>query len=84
MEINIVGNVEDVNSYNGKNGYGCKVVMSQLVDRKRKQLTFFTKSPLLAEKFENNLQSEVVVRIVLDQSNFGLRFGDVLDVGMSN
>lgn len=84
MEILMVGNVDDVNCYNSKNGFGCNVKISQLKDNKRKDITFNVKSPALAEKFESNLQKNVSVKIVLDQNNFGLRFGDVLEVGKSN
>lgn len=80
MEIIITGNVDDVNSYNGKNGFGCNIKISQLKDNKRKDITFNTKSPALAEKFESNLQKDVTVKIVLEQNNFGLRFGDIIEV----
>lgn len=80
MEIIIIGTVEDVSPYNGKSGYGCNIKISQLKDKKRKELTFITKSPIIAEKLDLKLQEEVTLKIVLEQNNFGLRFADVLEV----
>ncbi|URZ06510.1 hypothetical protein [Clostridium felsineum] len=80
MPIELLGNVEDVSTYQGKNGFGANITMSALIDKHRKTLTFNTKDMGISKIFEDNLQNEVKVIIVLGQSNFGLRFGDILDV----
>lgn len=80
MEIIIIGTVEDVNSYEGKNGYGCNVKIGQLKDKRRKELNLITKSPRIAEMLEDKLQEEVTIKAILDQNNFGLRLIDITEV----
>lgn len=80
METIINGIVEDVNSYEGKNGYGCNIKISQLKNKRRKELVFITKNPLIGKTLESKLQQEVSLKIVLEQNNFGLRISDVLEV----
>jgi len=80
MEIIIIGTVEDAQEYQGKNGYGCNIKISQLQDKRRKELSFVTKNPLIGKMIEDKLQEEVTLKIVLDQNNFGLRISDVLEV----
>jgi|GEM_PF-2228761 len=79
MPVIIIGIVEDVNSYEGKNGFGANITMSALINKRRKTISFNTKDKALAEKFEANLQEQVTVSIELAQNNFGLRLGDILD-----
>ena len=42
MKISIECNIENVETYTGKNGFGANITVSQLVDRKRQLLTFNT------------------------------------------
>lgn len=79
MPIIIIGIVEDVQSYEGKNGFGANITMSALLNKRRKTLTFNTKDRDLAQKFELSLQEQVTVKIELVQSNFGLRLGEILE-----
>lgn len=80
MPIIIMGIIEDVKTYTGKNGFGANVTMSQLVDKRRKSITFNTNSAEMARLLEEHLQEEMTLKIMLDQNNFGLRFGDILEV----
>lgn len=80
MPITITGIIEDVRCYEGKNGFGATITMSQLVDKRRKSISFNTKSAEMARRLEENLQVELTVTISLEQSNFGLRFGDIVEV----
>jgi hypothetical protein len=80
MPVVIIGIVEDVQTYQGKNGFGGNITMSCLLDKRRKSLTFNNNDRGIVEKFEKLLQQEVTVRIILSQSNFGLRLGEVLEV----
>ena len=84
MPIIIIGIVEDVQSYEGKNGFGANITMSALLNKRRKTLTFNTKDRDLAQKFELNLQQQVTVRIELVQSNFGLRLGEIFELVPDN
>lgn len=80
MPVIIIGTVDDVQSYEGKNGFGANITISSLKDKRRKTLAFMTKDKKLAALFEENLQCEVTVSIELNQNSFGLRLGDVLEV----
>jgi len=80
MPVIIIGTVEDVNSYEGKNGFGANITMSALLNKRRKTLTFNTKDRDLAQKFELSLQEQVTVKIELVQSNFGLRLGEIFEL----
>ncbi len=78
MIVKILCNVENVEGYTGKNGFGANVTVSQLIDKKRSLLTFSTKNEEIAKKLENYLQEKVDLEIELNQSNFGLRMGEVI------
>jgi len=81
MPIDIIGLLEDVQTFEGKNGFGANVTVSTKVDRKTKRVTFMIKDKNVANKLETLLDTEVVIKIELNQNNFGLRFGEVLNVG---
>jgi hypothetical protein len=80
MPVIIIGVVEDVQTYRGKNGFGANITLSALIDKRRKSLTFTNNNESIVRSFEDNLQKEVTVKILLSQSNFGLRLGEVLEV----
>lgn len=80
MPVIIIGTVEDVQSFEGKNGFGANITLSTLRDKRRKTITFMTRSKELSSTFEENLQCEVTVQIELSQSSFGLRLGDIIEV----
>jgi hypothetical protein len=80
MPVIIIGTVEDVQTYQGKNGFGANITMSTLIDKRRKSLTFNNSDRSIVTQFEENLQHEVTVKISLSQSNFGLRLGDIMEV----
>ena len=80
MPIEFTGFLEDVEGYEGKNGFGANITVSSKVERKVKRLEFRTKSKELANKLDELLGTEVTFKIILAQNNFGLRFGDILEV----
>lgn len=83
MPVIIIGTIEDVKTYTGKNGFGATISLSALIDRRRKTITFNTNSAEKANLLEEHLQEECTIKIMLDQSNFGLRFGDILDIAFA-
>ena len=80
MKISIECNIENVETYTGKNGFGANITVSQLVDRKRQLLTFNTSNSEYANILECKLQETVVLELELNQSNFGLRITDIIDI----
>jgi len=82
MEIILRGMIEDVETYMGKNGFGARVTISNVVNKRRKNLAFITKDRSQADLLESHLQEEVEVKIVLEEDRYknALRFGDVLSV----
>ena len=80
MKISIERNIENVETYTGKNGFGANITVSQLVDRKRQLLTFNTSNAEYANILECKLQETVVLELELNQSNFGLRITDIIDI----
>ena len=56
MKISIECNIENVETYTGKNGFGANITVSQLVDRKRQLLTFNTSNAEYANILECKLQ----------------------------
>lgn len=80
MPVTITGIVEDVQTYQGKNGFGANITMSTLIDKRRKSITFNSNDKGTAQKFEENLQKQISIKIMLNQSNFGLRLGDILEI----
>ena len=80
MKIRIECNIENVETYTGKNGFGANITVSQLVDRKRQLLTFNTSNAEYANILECKLQETVVLELELNQSNFGLRITDIIDI----
>lgn len=81
MEIELVGHLDDVQTYNGKNGFGANVVMSQKVGKRTKTITFNTKDKAQADALEEALDTDVIVKIDLVQNNFGLRLGNIISIG---
>lgn len=84
MIITIVGTIENVEKYNGKNGFGATITVSQLIEKKRSLLSFNTSSAEVASRFEDHLQDEMEIDIELSQNNFGLRLGDVVNLQQVN
>jgi len=82
MKVTLVGTIENVEMYEGKNGFGANVTMSEVIDKRRQLVTFTAKDKKQAELLENNLQEEAAVQIILTQSNFGLRLGEIVDIGL--
>lgn len=81
MPIELLGLLEDVQTFEGKNGFGANVTVSTKVDKKTKRVTFMIKDKNLANKLESLLDTDVIIKIELNQNNFGLRFGEVLNIG---
>lgn len=75
-----IGLLEDCESYEGKNGYGCNVVLSAKVGKKTKRVSFRTKDKFVAEKIESLLDEEIVVVLECQQNNFGTSFREVIKV----
>lgn len=84
MPITLIGTVEDVKTFTGKNGFGATITISRLMDRRRKTITFNVNNAEIANKLELHLQEEVEISIILEQNNFGLRFGEVIDLNIAN
>lgn len=80
MPIEIKGLLEDVEGYEGKNGFGANVTVSTKVDKKTKRLSFRITDKSMAEKLETLLDTEITLVIELHQNNFGLRFGEIIEV----
>ena len=80
MKINIECNVENVEKYQGKNGFGANITVSQLIDKKRQLLTFNTSNAEYANLLEGKLQETVDLDLELNQSNFGLRISDIINI----
>jgi hypothetical protein len=81
MPIELMGLLEDVETFEGKSGFGANVTISTKVEKKTKRVTFMTRSKEVVSKLELLLDTDVIVKIQLNQNNFGLRFGDVIEVG---
>lgn len=84
MNIYIVAVVENVERYEGKNGFGATITLSQLADKKRKLLSFNISSPEMASRLEESLQEELKLTVELTQNNFGLRLGEIQAVTARN
>ena len=80
MKIIIQATVEDVEEYEGKNGYGCNIKISSLEGKKRQFLSLNTKSAKFANFLEENLQEDVILSVDLVQNNFGTRIGEIFEV----
>jgi hypothetical protein len=80
MPIEICGLLEDVESYTGKNGFGANVTISKKVGKKTKRLTFNIKDEAQFKQLENLLDTDIILVICLEQNNFGLRFGEILEI----
>lgn len=78
MILNLNANIENVEEYEGKNGYGCNVTVSQLINKKRELLTFTIKDKSMARVFENSLQEQLDLEVdLMYNAKFGLRIADV-------
>lgn len=80
MPVTINGLLEDVQEYEGKNGFGANVTISQKIGKKTKRITFIIKDKSLALRFSDLLDCEVSLCIAVVQNNFGTRFGDVYSI----
>lgn len=76
-----MGHLDDVNTYEGKNGFGANVVLSQKVGKRTKTISFGTKDKTQADALVECLDTDVIVKIELIQNNFGLRFGKIVSIG---
>jgi urease accessory protein UreE len=80
MKCILLGVVENVETFEGKSGWGATITLSSIQNKKRTFLSFNTRERDIADKFESKLQEDVEVMINLEQNNFGLRLGDVISV----
>lgn len=81
MPVEIRGLLEDLETYEGKNGFGANVTLSTKIDRKTKRLSFNLKDKKMADKLDALLDTDVILTVELIQNNFGLRFGSILGIG---
>lgn len=79
MPVEFNGLLEDVNRYEGKNGFGANITVSKKVGNRIKRLEFRINDKDIASELEKLLMSEVKFVIELDQNNFGLRFGEIYE-----
>lgn len=84
MPIYSICTIEDVKKYTGKNGFGATVVVSTLVDKKRKSLEFNITSAEQASVLEESLQEQVTLILTLDQSKFGTRISTLESIIKGN
>lgn len=75
-----IGTIDDVTCYEGKNGWRGNLILSTKVNKRRKTLEIPFDDRSLFDKFEENIENEVTVKIILESNKFGLRFGEVLEV----
>lgn len=78
MLIMTDGELENVDQYQGKNGFGCNITISKKIDKKRDRLEFRTNSEQVAKELENLLGEDVSFVLDLKQNNFGLRIAEVV------
>lgn len=83
MPVSFSGLLEDVNGYEGKNGFGANITVSQKVGNRIKRLEFRINNKDLAIELEKLLMNNVDFVIELDQNNFGLRFGEIYEYSKS-
>ncbi|WP_283692770.1 hypothetical protein, partial [Clostridium perfringens] len=69
MKIDLHCNIENIEVYTGKNGFGANVTVSQLNNKKRNLLVFNTSNAEIANILENHLQEEVDLELELVQNN---------------
>lgn len=81
MPIELIGLLEDVETFEGKSGFGANVTISTKVAKKTKRITFMTRIKDVASKLETLIDTDVIIKVALNQNNFGLRFGEVIEVG---
>lgn len=72
--------VEDVEEYEGKKGYGANILVSKLIDGKRKLLKFNISDQYMAVELSRKLQKECVLTLELTQNDFGMRISRVIEV----
>lgn len=79
MKVQIIGTIENVEVFEGKNGLGANIMLSNLdtETKKRSFLSFMSRDAMQIAKCESLLQEEVMVVIELSQNNFGLRLGEI-------
>lgn len=81
MPVEIRGLLEDLETYEGKNGFGANVTLSTKIDRKTKRLSFNLKDKKMADELDSLLDTDVILTVELIQNNFGLRFGNIIGIG---
>lgn len=77
MPIEFEGLLEDVESYQGKSGFGANITVSAKIGRKTKRLTFRTSDKNMATELEELLDQNVHFYVLLEQNSFGTRISDV-------
>lgn len=65
--------LDNVEAYEGKNGWGCTITVSAVVDKRRESLKFNTKDRSMFKLAESKLQEIVSLTINVNQNNFGTR-----------
>lgn len=80
MPIEICGLLEDVETYEGKNGFGANITISQKIDKRTKRLDFRITDKEQATKLESLLDTAVTLILGLEQNNFGLRISGIMKI----
>ena len=80
MPIEIIGLLEDVETFEGKSGFGANITISTKVDKKTKRITFMSRSKEHVATLETMIDTDVNVTVLLGQNNFGLRIGEIQSV----
>lgn len=81
MLVNILDvTVENAEDYTGKNGWGAKVAISQLIDKKRETNNLTTKNESVFRSANELLQQKVNIVVNWTQNNFGDRMGEIISL----
>lgn len=78
MKCILIGTIENVNGYEGRNGFGANITISSVENKRRESIEFNVKDKKIADEFEELLQEEISVQLEITQNKFGTRLGDVL------
>lgn len=80
MIINFSGIVDDCSEYTGKSGWGANAVISCRHGKKRKSVEISIKDKEIYGYIEDKLGEEVQIEMILEDTKFGLRLGEILNV----
>lgn len=78
MPVTFIAELEDINEYVGKNGYGANLSVSKRLNNRVKRLEFNTNSQVLVERLQGYLLKQIKFTVELNQNRWGLTIGNLL------